>query len=355
MSDRASLDGVSDRLTARDAADLSSQVAGLALAGLPLAQGLQALSEELPRGRLRRSMHELAVTLERGITFDQAMNGHDNRIPPHLRGLVMAGMRSGDMGDLLDHFSDYLRVGTDLKRKLWLSLAYPLLTIGIALALFVFICVYVISQFESVYVGFGITVPAITQAMIIIARGVNSMWLSAGIVTAVLVCSLLAARLLLPRRLRRSLAARLPLIGTVWRSTSLAEFCHLLGLLLDSRLPLPEAIRLTGEGVEDADIHAACGKLANQVESGRSLAESMAERALFPVGLHRLLRWAETQKSLPEILHMAGSMLEARARSQATFVGIVLNFLCLLLIFSMALVVPALVVPLITLISRLSG
>jgi hypothetical protein len=48
-------------------------------------------------------------------------------------------------------------------------------------------------------------------------------------------------------------------------------------------------------------------------------------------------------------------MLEARARSQATFVGIVLNFLCLLLIFSMALVVPALVVPLITLISRLSG
>jgi hypothetical protein len=52
---------------------------------------------------------------------------------------------------------------------------------------------------------------------------------------------------------------------------------------------------------------------------------------------------------------MAGSMLEARARSQATFVGIVLNFLCVLLIFSLALMVPALVVPLITLIARLAG
>ena len=89
---------------------------------------------------------------------------------------------------------------------------------------------------------------------------------------------------------------------------------------------------MTGEGVEDADINAACGVLANQVESGRSLAQSMAERALFPVGLPRLLRWAETQKSLPEVLHMAGSMLEARARSQSTFVGIVLNFLCVLMI-----------------------
>jgi general secretion pathway protein F len=355
MSDRASLDGASGQLTARDAADLSSQVAGLSRAGLPLAQGLEALAEELPRGRLRRSMLELAGKLERGMPLEKAVNGDEDRIPPHLRGLVMAGMRSGEMGDLLDRFSDHLRVGTELKRKLWLSLAYPILTIGIAAVLFVLICVFVVSQFESVYGGFGIPIPAVTQALLLVARAVNSMWFSAGIATASVICGLIAVRLLLRRPLRRSLAARLPLIGTVWRSVSLAEFCHLLALLLESRLPLPEALRLTGQGVEDADINAACNMLANQVESGRSLAQAMAERALFPVGLPRLLRWAETQKSLPEILHMAGSMLEARARSQSTFVGIVLNFLCVLLIFGMALIVPALIVPLITLISRLAG
>jgi type II secretory pathway component PulF len=355
MSDRANLDGRSERLTARDAADLSSQVAGLARAGLPLAQCLQALSEELPRGRLKRSMRELAVTLERGIALDHAVNGQHHRIPPHLHGLVMAGMRSGEMGDLLDSFSEYVRVGTELKRKLWLSLAYPLITMGIALILFVFICVYVVSQFESIYADFNIPLPGITLALLVVARAVNAAWVSAGIVAAVLICSLLAARLLLPRAFRRSLASRLPMIGTVWRSTSLAEFCHLLALLLNNHLPLPEALRLTGEGVDDADINAACGVLASQVESGRSLSQSMSERVLFPVGLHRLLRWAETQRSLPEILHMAGAMLEARARSQSTFVGIVLNFLCVLLIFSMALVVPALVVPLIQLISGLAG
>ena len=34
---------------------------------------------------------------------------------------------------------------------------------------------------------------------------------------------------------------------------------------------------------------------------------------MFPVGLPRLLWWAENQKSVPEVLHMAGSMFEARA------------------------------------------
>ena len=165
----------------------------------------------------------------------------------------------------------------------------------------------------------------------------------------------LAGRVFLTPPLRRGLAGRLPLIGRVWRATSLAEFCHLLALLLESRLPLPEALRLTGEGVQDSDVDASCRLMANQVESGRSLSQAMEKARLFPVGLPRLVRWAENQESLPEVLHMAGAMFESRGRSYSTFVGTVLNVICVLLVFQMVLFVPALFLPLITLISRLSG
>ena len=355
MSDRASLDGASGRLTGTEAADLSSQIAGLSRAGLPLAQGLEALSEELPRGRLKRSVHALALNLERGMPLEEAVKDQNGTVPPHLRGLVIAGARSGEMGNLLDRFSDHVRVGVELNRKLWLSLAYPIFTVGIALTLFALICRFVIAEFEGIFKDFAIPLPAITRALIALARVVNSLWESAIIVSAIGLGVVVLGRLLLSRPRRRSLAARLPLVGTVWRSTSLAEFCHLLALLLESRLPLPEALRLTGDGIEDADIQAASRVVAGEVELGKSLARSMANRAIFPVGLPRLLRWAENQKSLPEILHIAGSMFEARARSQASFVGVVLNFFCVLMVFGMALVVPALVLPLITLISRLAG
>ena len=81
----------------------------------------------------------------------------------------------------------------------------------------------------------------------------------------------------------------------------------------------------------------------------------MEKVRLFPVGLPRLVRWAENQESLPEVLHMAGAMFESRGRSYSTFVGTVLNVICVLLVFQMVLFVPALFLPLITLISRLSG
>ena len=84
MSDSWGQNGPGGRLSGAEAAELSRQIAGLASAGLPLAHGLIALGEELPRGRLRRSMNELARTLESGVTLDQALEkpeGHDSPSP----------------------------------------------------------------------------------------------------------------------------------------------------------------------------------------------------------------------------------------------------------------------------------
>jgi type II secretory pathway component PulF len=355
MSDQGAANGVGGRLNGADTAQLSQQIAGLTRAGLPLGAGLTALSEELPRGALRRSMHELAQTLEAGFPLDKAIEIQGGRIPAHLRGLVIAGIRSGNLGDFLSRFSGYFGIGIEVRRRLWLNLAYPIVTVCAAMALFVLVSAILISQFESIYKDFGIPLPQLTLAMIAISHVVNTVWVPAAILLGVVFFTWLAARLFLNAPLRRSLAARLPIVGAVWRTTSLAEFCHLLALLLESHLPLPEALRLTGEGVQDAELDDSCRIMADEVESGRSLAQAMSEKRLFPSGLPNLLRWAERDTSLPEVLHMAGAMFEARARSSSTFTGTVVSVLCVLLVLGMVMVVPGLFLPLITLISRLSG
>ena len=182
MPDSWGQNGPGGRLSGAEAAELSRQIAGLASAGLPLAHGLIALGEELPRGRLRRSMNELARTLESGVTLDQALEEQRDTIPPHLRGLVIAGLRSGRLGDILSRFSQYVGVGTELKRRLWLSLAYPILTVCTALALFFFVCVILVGQFEAIYRDFNIPLPRMTVALISIARVVNTAWAPVAIV-----------------------------------------------------------------------------------------------------------------------------------------------------------------------------
>jgi type II secretory pathway component PulF len=356
MADSLGMNGEGGRLTGSEAAELSGRLAELTRSGLPLVSGLTALAEELPRGRLRRSMKALAGSLEAGVSLGDAIEGQRGKIPPHLRGLVIAGVRTGRMGDVLGQFSSYLGIGAELKRRLWVSLAYPMLSMAIAVTLFTIVSTYLIPQFELMFRDFGVPLPRLTVALLEIAYAVRSLWsviaLSAG---ALVLFWLMAPVFMRPGHLR-SLAARVPILGGVWRWTSISEFCHLLGLLLEHRMPLPEALRLTGEGVQDADVESSCQWLARGVESGQTLAQAMAERRLFPAGLPRLVRWAEEQGSLAEVLHMAAEMFEARASAHATFTGTLLGLLSVLLIFwGLFTVIAGLMLPLVALMSRLAG
>jgi len=300
-------------------------------------------------------MSDLAQTLDTGLPLDQALGIQEGRIPPHLRGLVIAGIRSGNLGDLLSRFSSYIGVGTEIRRRLWLTMAYPFLTAVAASSLFIFVSIVLVSQFERIFMDFGVPLPKLTVAILAMARFVRSVWAPAAILVGIGFLFWLFSRFFLKAPQRRSLAGHIPVVGSVWRSTSQAEFCHLLALLLESHLPLPEALRLTGEGVQDAEIDHACQIMAAEVESGRSLAQAMASRRPFTSGLPKLMQWAEKDRTMPEVLHMAGSMFEARARSNSTFAGTVVSVLCVLLVLGMVMIIPALFLPLITLISRLSG
>ncbi len=273
MSKLAGRIGAEGRLTGAEAAVLSDQIANLTRAGLPLAGGLIALGEELPPGRLRRSMNELAKTLAAGVPLEQAVASQQDKIPPNLRGLVIAGVRSGKLSDVLNRFTRYASIGLELKRSLWLSLAYPMVTSAAAASLFFFVCVFLVRQFESIYRDFNIPLPRLTIVLMFISQVASRLLIPFVILASVGVCAWLVAEVVLTPGARRSLAARLPLFGSLWRATSLAEFCHLLALLLESQLPLPEALRLTGAGVQDNDINRACELMARNVEAGGNLSQ----------------------------------------------------------------------------------
>lgn len=346
-----------DTLTVDEARELADQLAGLTAAGLPLHSGLRAAAEEVRDSPLRRALVDLSDRLESGVAPELAIEQAGTRLPGHLRGLVLAAARSGKIGNVLGEFVRYAHAGAALRRSLWLGIAYPLMLVAFLGLVFLFASVVVIPGFKRIYTDFGVDLPAITFLLIRVSDAV----LERG--PALLVTSLagalvlwVAARLLLDRASRRRILCRIPLIGPLWRWTSLAEFSHYLGLLVDSDLTLVRALPLAARGARDPELEAACEQVAAQVAGGRTLAEALSWWNAIPGGLVKLLKWSEGQQTLGEALHMAGSMFEARARSQAEFVGAVSVVVSVVLvIWGAGLLVTALFLPLVQLISALSG
>ena len=229
-------------------------------------------------GGFRNALIELADAIDRGSPLTAALESQQGRIPAHIRGLVYGGLRTGKLGDVLGRFSSYASIGTELRRGLWLGVAYPLFTILLAFALLMLVDGFLVAQFENIFRDFGIPLPKLTIVLIETSRMVRAGWPVLAILLGLIIVGWLVTRFLLPAPMRNSLIGRIPVIGPLWRYTSWAEFCHLLALLLESELPMPDALRLTGQGIQNSDIDRACRAMANDVENGKTLSDAMSGR-----------------------------------------------------------------------------
>ena len=171
MTDKVAFNGASGPLSADEAAELSHQIAELTSAGLPLAglgcTGRGVASRPAPAldERPGRTLRQACLSIRPSGT-----NKAESRL---ISRLVIAGIPSGS-SEISNRFAAYVSVGTELKRRLWLSLAYPALTASCAFALFVLVCVFIVRQFKLIYRDFNIPLPTITRAVIDFADVVDT-------------------------------------------------------------------------------------------------------------------------------------------------------------------------------------
>jgi general secretion pathway protein F len=349
--------GGRDRLTAAESAEFAHGLASLSEGSLPLPGGLRALAGELDRGRLRAALLAVAGRVERGERLSDAIDQEHGRFPGHLRGLILAGLKSGRLAEVLGGYVAAHLTGAELKRSIWLGLAYPSMLLASMIAVLLFVCISVVNEYSESLTLFSINLPLVTRRLMLIAGWVNgvSTGMLAGLGLLVLGMALVFRFAMGPMQRRRALVG-LPLFGRAYRWLSLAEFSRLLALLLEGQMPLTEALPLAGEGSSDVELEEACRELTARVARGDRLSEAVADLEVFPATLSQILGWAEGQRTLPEALVMAAEMFEARARARVKFgqalVGLIVMVLALVEIGFLQM---SFMLPMLQLISRLSG
>jgi type II secretory pathway component PulF len=345
-----------------DAVEFVEQLAALTRLGLPLPSGLRAAAEEVDSPALRSIFEDLAARVEGGVGLDAALAASSGRFPPHLQGLILAGARTGRLAGVLGEYVRSANLGAELRRKFWSVVAYPAISAALVLVLVVFVCHLSVRAADILLAGLTDYTragarPTQVEALVEMARFIAGHWPD-GLIGAVLLGAglwLVPALTMTPAQ-RRRLACSIPVVGPALRFASLTEFCHLLAMLLEAETALPEALELAGRAVRDADVAEACDRMARAVGQGQPLSSAFLLWGSIPSGLGQLFRWSEGHRSLPRALRLAGDMFEARARSQEGFAATVLNtFLILLILWWVGFALATLYLPMISLISRLSG
>lgn len=308
-------------LSMEETAELASQVAELAKAGLPLESGLRALADELPSGRLPGVLRQIAARLEAGATLDEAIRSQGRRLPPQVRGLVLAGIRTGQVAEVFEEFADLHRDHARLWRSVWMGLAYPIALLLLVSLIFLFLQDFILPQFAQIYEDFEVGLPAFTRFMLYMSG--TGTWLLEILLVLLIGLPALAWTASSAAWAGRLLGA-VPLLGPMWRWNRLTQFARWMALLLGQQVPLPETLRLTAEGLGDAELARACRQVAEEVESGWGLAESLSGRRQFPPSVIPLVEWGQHVGQLSAAFRAAAEMLSSRTQTQRAFVHVIL-------------------------------
>lgn len=338
-------------ITPAESAELAARLRALAQSGLSLEGGLRALAEEIGGGRLAGALDRLAARLERGEPLEKAIAAPDCRLPVVLRGLIVAGVHSGRLPDVLDQFAVMVRRRHDLRQRLISTFAYPVILLSIVAVLLSLFPLYVVDEYRKLFAGFGMRLPELTRVYLSYSGVVA--WTFLGLAVIALVVPAVA---LLPLGgwLGR-LLARLPVVGPIVRQERYIQFTGLMATLLEAQTPLPEALDLAAIAMRGTLLQGPCRAASTAVHAGMPLDEAMAG-AGFLDRLTCLAAWGQQNNALPEAFRSAAESFEARCTSQTGLLNmILLPFVLLAIGGFVAVSVIALFTPLLSLVSNLSS
>jgi general secretion pathway protein F len=342
------------RMSPAEAREIGGHLAEVVSAGLPLEAGLAAVAEEFPWGRMGRALRRIAGRMETGESLESALSA--SGAPAYLPALVRAGRRSGRTADILENFIASSRSVSDLRQTLWMALAYPLTLLLLSLPIGLFLIIWLIPGFDTIFADFGIQLPLITEFVLNVSsflrdHGLRALLIVGGAILAIGV----VLRLALGAAGWRRLVCTIPVVGPLMRWLGLARFSPILSLLVESRVPLDEALVLAGEASGDAEICEDCGALAAHLRAGQTLESAARDIGRFPKSFVRALAWERQREGFAEVLQSMSEMYAGRARAlMAILIAILPPVLVTLVAFVVGFIVIALFMPLIELLNKLS-
>jgi len=299
------------RLNEEQIANATRELSTLLRAGLPLDRALGvliSLSEGEP-------ISELLVNVRKevngGASLADAIESQGSAFNRFYINLLRAGEAGGALEVVLERLAEHMQQSKEVRDAMVSALIYPAILIVVAVSSIFILLGYVVPQFTELFEDVGQVLPLPTRITIAVGEGLQSYgWVA---LVVVVVAGWVIRRQLEDPRGRRRWHARflnLPLAGAIITRVEVARFARTLGTLLHNGVPLLKALSIVKDSIGNQVIADGIERVTGSLKQGQSLAEPLAEAALFPPFAIHMIRVGEESGRLEELLLQVASIYD---------------------------------------------
>jgi type IV pilus assembly protein PilC len=281
------------------------QLATLVEAGMPLLRGLRLLQEQERRGLLRRVTGELALAIEGGSSFGEAIAAHPRIFDQLFASMVKAGEISGSLEQTLRRLADFMEKARKLKGKVKAAMYYPCAVLVVASGILLLLMTFVVPRFRAVFEGLtnGASMPAFTRFVFSLSESIRhraAVAMLAG--TALVLLFLGCLKTKQGRKAFDRLKLALPVVGALFRKAAISRFARTLGTLIGSGVPILQALTIVKETAGNVTIGEVIADVHENVKQGEPIADTLKHSGVFPAMIAGMVDVGEQTGALPEML-----------------------------------------------------
>lgn len=283
------------------------QLSVLVASGTPLVQALAALERQTRDEAWREVVASVRLRVEEGSTLSEAMAEYPRVFDAVARSLISAGESSGSFDTMLDRLAILSRKQLHVRSAVVGAMIYPALLIVVAIGVMALMLLFVLPRFAGLFETLDVELPPMTKMLMVCSDFLRSYWWTiplAGVGGFFGVRSWVKTTA--GRKTIDATMLRLPAIGAIVRSFSVARIARVLGVLLAGKVPLLEALGLARQTASNYKYVDLVARAEEAVTRGSNVSTVFAATDLVSPALCEAIRAGEQSGQMgPLLLNIA--------------------------------------------------
>jgi len=291
------------RVSPRDMALMTRQLAVLLRAGMPLVEALSTLQDQTNRPRLRAAIYDVRDRVNTGKSLGEALGEHPKIFSLLYVNMVRAGEVSGALEPVLFRLADITEHQAKLRSQIASAIAYPAFMGLFAVGVITFLMIVIVPRITQIFEKQQAELPQITEIMIATSEILGTYWfVFAGFFFGIFTLWRTWVSRDEGRRTWDRWKLKFPLYGGLHLKLVCARFTRTLGTMLQSGLTMLPALDVVVTVLDNRHIQHHMDDVKAGVRRGRDLAAPLKETGFFPPMMIQMIELGQRSGEIEDML-----------------------------------------------------
>ncbi len=303
MNFNLSLDSFLHHVRPKDRTFFVRQLSVMISGGVPLAQALTLLGQQVENDHLRQIVRVMTQDIEHGQAFSTTAARFPELFDEVMVAMIKTGEVSGQLEKILKDMADHAESQLSFTTKVRNALIYPAFVLIVMIVVAIILSTVVIPRLSEVFESSGVNLPTATRILIGISGALINYWYIFLIVLLTIFFTVRAYFITPEGRMTLyTIQSSTPIIRDLIMNSYLVRFTSVMAMLSRSGVSITESMRIVSASMINPLWAQSVNAAREEVERGIPLSAALSRHPVFPVALTQMIGVGEQTGNMDSVL-----------------------------------------------------